>query len=131
MSGQPSPSASKKAHPDPMVSGRYFLPARPLLWTKWMPACAVTSVNTGPAGGAVAGITSPAAAREKRTIEAKACPTIAATRVAVVGHALACQHPDFFSPSDGRGSVHFMATSRSEEHTSELQSRQYLVCRLL
>src|SRR3712207_7144252 len=27
----------------------------------------------------------------------------------------------------GRGSV----TSRSEEHTSELQSRQYLVCRLL
>src|SRR3712207_8766397 len=25
----------------------------------------------------------------------------------------------------------FIATARSEEHTSELQSRQYLVCRLL
>src|SRR5258708_1330286 len=54
MSGQPSPSASKKAQPEPSVSGRYFLPARPLLWVKWMPACAVTSVNTGPAGGAKA-----------------------------------------------------------------------------
>ena len=39
MSGQPSPSASKKAQPEPSVSGRYFLPARPLLWMKWMPAC--------------------------------------------------------------------------------------------
>src|SRR3712207_7569309 len=28
-------------------------------------------------------------------------------------------------------SVPWRATSRSEEHTSELQSRQYLVCRLL
>src|SRR3712207_8911887 len=27
--------------------------------------------------------------------------------------------------------VHFMVEERSEEHTSELQSRQYLVCRLL
>src|ERR1035441_5527018 len=67
MSGQPSPSASKNAHPDPNVSGKYFLPARPLLWTKWMPACAVTSVNTGPAGGPSAGISMLAAAREKRT----------------------------------------------------------------
>ena len=47
MSGQPSPSASKNAQPEPSVSGRNFLPARPLLWVKWMPACAVTSVNTG------------------------------------------------------------------------------------
>src|SRR6266705_5176642 len=46
ISGQPSPSASKKAQPEPSVSGRYFWPARPLLWVKWMPACAVTSVNT-------------------------------------------------------------------------------------
>src|SRR3712207_8481206 len=33
-----------------------------------------------------------------------------------------------------RGQSHFLSTglcSRSEEHTSELQSRQYLVCRLL
>src|SRR3712207_8272173 len=31
----------------------------------------------------------------------------------------------------GAGSLRSPATSRSEEHTSELQSRQYLVCRLL
>src|SRR3712207_7463320 len=30
-----------------------------------------------------------------------------------------------------RGSTGTTATMRSEEHTSELQSRQYLVCRLL
>src|SRR3712207_7394593 len=35
-----------------------------------------------------------------------------------------------FSPMDAtRADVEF--TARSEEHTSELQSRQYLVCRLL
>ena len=45
MSGQPSPSASKNAQPEPTVSGRYFLPARPVLWTKVIPAAAVTSVN--------------------------------------------------------------------------------------
>ena len=39
MSGQPSPSASKKAAPEPRVSGRYFLPALPLLCVNWMPAC--------------------------------------------------------------------------------------------
>src|SRR5947209_14614907 len=40
--------------------------------------------------------------------------------------------------SSGIGSVHIVndsfrlsTTTRSEEHTSELQSRQYLVCRLL
>src|SRR3712207_9468748 len=33
---------------------------------------------------------------------------------------------------DGAGDLpHRLATPRSEEHTSELQSRQYLVCRLL
>src|SRR3712207_8322245 len=30
-----------------------------------------------------------------------------------------------------RPQVHLEMTARSEEHTSELQSRQYLVCRLL
>src|SRR3712207_7806062 len=30
-----------------------------------------------------------------------------------------------------RGSASSCSTARSEEHTSELQSRQYLVCRLL
>src|SRR3712207_7627913 len=31
----------------------------------------------------------------------------------------------------GHGAILFTGASRSEEHTSELQSRQYLVCRLL
>src|SRR3712207_8019963 len=31
----------------------------------------------------------------------------------------------------GRATVRTAAAARSEEHTSELQSRQYLVCRLL
>src|SRR3712207_8883942 len=31
----------------------------------------------------------------------------------------------------GKVSAHFKWVHRSEEHTSELQSRQYLVCRLL
>src|SRR5882757_10551396 len=33
--------------------------------------------------------------------------------------------------SDGSGAARPRARPRSEEHTSELQSRQYLVCRLL
>jgi hypothetical protein len=34
-----------------MVSGRYFFPNAPVLCLKWMPACAVTSVNSiGPEG---------------------------------------------------------------------------------
>src|SRR3712207_6940252 len=37
------------------------------------------------------------------------------------------QRPHWRRPKDGR---HFFLI-RSEEHTSELQSRQYLVCRLL
>src|SRR3712207_8511725 len=32
---------------------------------------------------------------------------------------------------DEEPTVHDLARARSEEHTSELQSRQYLVCRLL
>src|SRR5438445_11514174 len=32
---------------------------------------------------------------------------------------------------DARGSAQMVDEMRSEEHTSELQSRQYLVCRLL
>src|SRR3712207_6875560 len=45
--------------------------------------------------------------------------------------------PDFGCASDGDGDRNmvlgrrFFVTPRSEEHTSELQSRQYLVCRLL
>src|SRR3712207_8789355 len=33
--------------------------------------------------------------------------------------------------SEAQSSVHTAKLQRSEEHTSELQSRQYLVCRLL
>src|SRR2546426_10085228 len=45
MSGQPSPSASKNAPPDPSVSGRNFFPARPLLWVNLTPEAAVISGN--------------------------------------------------------------------------------------
>src|SRR5438270_8244428 len=31
------------AHPGPMVSGNHFFPNAPLLWRKWIPACAVMS----------------------------------------------------------------------------------------
>src|SRR6478672_6616693 len=34
------------AQPEPIVSGRYFLPNAPLLCLKRMPACVVTSVNS-------------------------------------------------------------------------------------
>src|SRR5262249_6739048 len=52
MSSQPSPSASKKAHPEPSVSGRNFFPARPLLCVHLIPAAAVTSVNFTGVGAA-------------------------------------------------------------------------------
>src|SRR5437667_8085469 len=50
MSGQPSPSKSRKAQPGPMVSGRYCFPKAPLLCLKRTPAATVTSVKT--TGGA-------------------------------------------------------------------------------
>src|SRR5580765_5613385 len=43
---QPSPSASNTTTPAPRVSGRYFLPKAPLLWTNRTPDWAVTSVKT-------------------------------------------------------------------------------------
>src|SRR5258707_8439840 len=39
--------------------------------------------------------------------------------------------PRKYQPGDGGWGVHPDQSRRSEEHTSELQSRQYLVCRLL
>src|SRR3712207_7964655 len=46
--------------------------------------------------------------------------------------ALAGPQPPAERPDRGlRGAVHVEDFARSEEHTSELQSRQYLVCRLL
>src|SRR4051794_10713642 len=43
MSCQPSPSTSRNAAPEPIVSGRYLRPKAPLLWRKWIPAALVTS----------------------------------------------------------------------------------------
>jgi len=51
MSCQPSPFTSTKAHPDPIVSGRYFFPNAPLSCLKRIPAAAVTSANVIGAGG--------------------------------------------------------------------------------
>src|ERR671910_1626741 len=51
-SGQASAFASRNAAPEPSVSGRNFLPARPLLCTNLIPAVAVTSVNVTAAPGA-------------------------------------------------------------------------------
>src|SRR5580765_8307509 len=45
MSCHPSPSMSRKRPPAPSVSGRYFFPNAPLLWTNLMPAGIVTSVK--------------------------------------------------------------------------------------
>src|SRR3712207_8953517 len=42
-----------------------------------------------------------------------------------------CGHLQRGVCSSGRDRGHGGGTGRSEEHTSELQSRQYLVCRLL
>src|SRR3712207_8696680 len=45
-----------------------------------------------------------------------------------VGHVT---HEGAFHPAEPAAADHYHASVRSEEHTSELQSRQYLVCRLL
>src|SRR3712207_7036777 len=39
--------------------------------------------------------------------------------------------PEGWTGANTTADVHVSADGRSEEHTSELQSRQYLVCRLL
>src|SRR3954467_5469978 len=59
----PSPSASKKTTPEPIVSGRYFFPNAPLLCAKRIPACRVTSVNVSDGSGAGAALIVTAAAR--------------------------------------------------------------------
>src|SRR5579871_218391 len=46
-----------KQTPLPIVSGRYFFPNAPLLCLKWIPACAVTSMNwIGPEGRGASGV---------------------------------------------------------------------------
>src|SRR3712207_8790139 len=49
----------------------------------------------------------------------------------VVDEAGAADHELAVGLDDDVGGVGVLAGDRSEEHTSELQSRQYLVCRLL
>src|SRR5947209_19212135 len=39
--------------------------------------------------------------------------------------------PTVLGRATGDATYHYVSANRSEEHTSELQSRQYLVCRLL
>src|SRR3712207_6895063 len=51
--------------------------------------------------------------------------------VEVVAVALLAVHGGVDLPDAQLGAVQEVAAVRSEEHTSELQSRQYLVCRLL
>src|SRR3712207_8641127 len=46
-------------------------------------------------------------------------------------HLLLCNHQPFSQASLSSVSLSLFRQARSEEHTSELQSRQYLVCRLL
>src|SRR5258705_5306356 len=50
MSSQPSPSASKRATPEPSDSGRYFFPDLPLLWVNFTPEAPVMSVKVTPFG---------------------------------------------------------------------------------
>src|SRR3712207_7970227 len=62
-----------------------------------------------------------------------ALPISLANVVALVGIAVAARPPD---PNHAYGHHRYetltsLGVARSEEHTSELQSRQYLVCRLL
>src|SRR3712207_8942199 len=45
--------------------------------------------------------------------------------------AIEAAHPALVTPDSPSQKVNGGFTARSEEHTSELQSRQYLVCRLL
>src|SRR3712207_9099811 len=40
------------------------------------------------------------------------------------------QHAGYFAPAEVPELIDRLSLARSEEHTSELQSRQYLVCRL-
>src|SRR3712207_8537005 len=47
------------------------------------------------------------------------------------GRRRCCPPPRRGAPPAGHGCAGGRARGRSEEHTSELQSRQYLVCRLL
>src|SRR3712207_7790447 len=58
-------------------------------------------------------------------------PPSAAAMFSGVSSAIARLGVDAALPRDGERARELALCGRSEEHTSELQSRQYLVCRLL
>src|SRR4051812_25513079 len=102
ISCQPSLSTSRKAAPEPTVSGRYFFPNAPLLCRNLIPAAAVASTKCGiGAGVCAAGVPTaraPAAsaAIENRSIRLVYCEqmkvisfrTVVAGVVALAGVAL-------------------------------------------
>src|SRR3712207_7934470 len=64
-----------------------------------------------------------------RSILRASCRTCVSKRQALAHD---CVHPISLAETIVRNLCHYgFAIGRSEEHTSELQSRQYLVCRLL
>src|SRR3712207_7442529 len=66
---------------------------------------------------------------QRRASRATASPRVAAPPRSPVRRCCSPRRPASPRPCSGGGRL--PATARSEEHTSELQSRQYLVCRLL
>ena len=94
MSCRPSPSASKNATPEPIVSGRYFLPTAPLLCLKRRPAAAVTSVNCTAAGAE--------APRGRRPRRATAAHSVVAAREGRVGKS---QSHSCFEGKEGTGAL--------------------------
>src|SRR5207249_10375275 len=70
------------------------------------------------------------AGQEARRTASRGGSSWCATRIASESSAL-CAHPSTGSRARRSGSRSFSTGRRSEEHTSELQSRFDLVCRLL
>src|SRR3989442_8778418 len=113
MSCQPSPSRSATQTPGPNSSRLIEMPLLPLKWTNLMPAAAVTFMNS------IAGCELCAC---RRATESGSL-TIRASKKAREKTLLAEQRRWYADSAE--------FASRSEEHTSELQSRPHLVCRLL
>src|SRR3712207_7612301 len=66
-----------------------------------------------------------------RSSSCRLCPAIVDPRLAPRGGAKRRPGPRRVLPARSRAAPSYPPPGRSEEHTSELQSRQYLVCRLL
>src|SRR3712207_8835073 len=68
------------------------------------------------------------AARGGERVQRDECPTDPRGALGRGGHA---PYDRVTRPGGGSAGDRLVGADRSEEHTSELQSRQYLVCRLL